>query len=139
MLLCHECSIWFDYFLFHYVFGDGIAIGYVSVELLMCMACDLDVDLKVLLIFIGGVMSLVLLEDFELGMSCIVWFLSFRLYCVEVFLFNPSVLNWVCMGIRNFFILNVFSIWFCLKSILHLSKCRKFLFRQKKCKEVEIL
>ena len=40
----------------------------------MRRACDLDLDLDlwVLLIFIGGVMSLVLHEYLELGMSCIV-------------------------------------------------------------------
>ena len=39
------------------VFGDGIANGSVSLYLLMRRACDLDLDLWVLLIFIGVVMT----------------------------------------------------------------------------------
>jgi hypothetical protein len=76
MLLCCAYELlyliwvfWFHY-AFFFFFCNGIALDVLIVWLLLSRACDLDLGLWVLLIFIGGVMNLMLLEDFELGMSC---------------------------------------------------------------------
>jgi hypothetical protein len=77
MLLCCAYELlyliwvfWFHYAFFFLQWHFIVALDVLIVWLLLSRACDLDLGLWVLLIFIGGVMNLMLLEDFEFGMSC---------------------------------------------------------------------